>query len=835
MVERRVGRRGDSPGSRESLMSGGSGTSEGSSLNGSRGFTGHSTLPSPSEGLGSTVSSLDQTMTRSLGSRGSLCDEAADDCDNINVVVRCRPLNEKEKLRGDESNVTFPGEGQAWVNMDGVNGQATQKPKVFSYNVVFEPEATQEDVLEHSGVKRVLDMAIDGFSCTVFCYGQTGSGKTHTLTGPPHLYYMPTTSRTRASKTSRKPNFFSFDKGPDMFSESHGLIFRSFVYLFNQLQSRDDQEFTLTASYLEIYNEKVIDLLNMGTNNKPLQVRWSKKKRGFFVENLFEIECAELDDLLAVLEEGLRNRAVASHNMNEYSSRSHTILSVNITSEQKADDGVYVTRNGKINFVDLAGSEMTKKTNSEGKTLEEANNINKSLMVLGTCIAALSDSRKRDSHIPYRDSKLTKLLADSLAGNGVTLMIACVSPAKSNISETLNTLRYASRAKRIRTKPIIVMDPKEKVIMSLQREVSLLREENAHLKMLIDLGENGLPREGDHAGVRGGGGALPSLSTTGANIPGPVSDAVTQPMSRQGSFRIDNEKLENLDNRELIRLVQHYMAEHENVRMENKELQEIATSLVRDQELVCKENERLLRQLEVVNSGPSSEPNEDREDLFTADSGGGQPPPGEEDLAGTTQPFSRGSTKSSKTASFRSRSLPSSSSSDVWINPLNDTSAKESGSAPSSRGRESTSQSSQRSNRLPDSINKELEKRRIGKSMTDLSASGGGGGGNSGGKQAISDGKTDTGVILTRRAPMKSKNLSPAGVVAGKSGGRGNTRSKSVPRLKGGRRGDIPRGPAARGTDRTPPADPSYPGSSLPSEASTASLNSAGNQPPMSA
>ncbi|XP_042219845.1 kinesin-like protein KIF12 isoform X8 [Homarus americanus] len=772
MVERRTSRRGDSPGSRELIRSGGSGGSEGSGLNGSRGFTGHSTLPSSNDGLGS-ANSLDQTMTRSLGSRGSLCDEAADECDNINVVIRCRPLNDKERQRGDENNLIFPGEGQAWVNMDGMNGQLTQKPKVFTYNVVFEPEALQEDILEHSGVKRLLDMAIDGFSCTIFCYGQTGSGKTHTLTGPPHL----------------------FDKGPDMFSESHGLIFRSFVYLFNQLQNRDDQEFTLTASYLEIYNEKVIDLLNIGTNTKPLQVRWSKKKRGFFVENLFEIECAELDDLLAVLEEGLRNRAVASHNMNEYSSRSHTILTVNITSEQKADDGVNLTRNGKINFVDLAGSEMTKKTNSEGKTLEEANNINKSLMVLGTCIAALSDNRKRDGHIPYRDSKLTKLLADSLAGNGVTLMIACVSPAKSNISETINTLRYATRAKRIRTKPIIVMDPKEKVIMSLQREVSLLREENAHLKMLIDLGENGLPQNGQTV-VNGQ--LLPVMN--GIDTAELVSDAggirVPPPMSRQGSFRIDDEKLENLDNRELIKLVQHYMAEHENVRKENKELQRVTTALVRDQELVCKENERLLRKLEDVSSvccrSPivPAQPAISGEELLNAS------------MTGNFNMMSGGSSRVSNTPSFRSRSLPSSSSSQVWINPLNNSRGKDSDSGPSSRGRGAgtSRESSQRHHRLPDSINKELEKRRIGKSMTDLTTSGG----SSGGRRNSWDERNESEVQRMRKIPVKSKSMSP-GVATGRSGGRGKTRSKSVPRLKGGGRGGIPRGPAARDTDHRPP------------------------------
>lgn len=150
-------------------------------------------------------------------------------------------------------------------------------------------------------------------------------------------------------------------------------------------------------------------MLNPGAKRSNLTVRWNKRSRAFVVDNLFSIECAELDDLLAVLEEGLKNRAIGTHNMNEHSSRSHTILTVHIHSEEKAlsDDnkGVYITRHGKINFVDLAGSEMTKKTKSEGKTLEEANNINKSLMVLGYCISQLSTQKKTDKgvHIPYRD------------------------------------------------------------------------------------------------------------------------------------------------------------------------------------------------------------------------------------------------------------------------------------------------------------------------------------------------------------------------------------------------------------------------------------------------
>ncbi|KYN41073.1 Kinesin-like protein KIF12 [Trachymyrmex septentrionalis] len=469
---------------------------------------------------------------------------------NINVVVRVRPLSNKEIKSGDEMAVQFPGDGQIYC--DAVTSSGDKKPKVFSYNVVFEPNATQEDVLQYSGIKNLIEMAVEGFSCTVFCYGQTGSGKTHTLTGPPRL----------------------FDK-MDPYSEDHGLVFRSFVYLFKVLQEHEKCNFVLKASFLEIYNEKVIDLLNPGTSRKTLAVRWSKKTRGFFVENLFTVECEELDDLLAVLEEGMRNRSIGTHNMNEYSSRSHSILTVNITSEQAMENGVFISKQGKINFVDLAGSEMTKKTQSEGKTLEEANNINKSLMVLGYCIASLSDGKRKSGHIPYRDSKLTKLLADSLAGNGVTLMFACVSPARSNANETLNTLRYAARAKKISTKPIIVMDPREALILSLKREVGALQTENDHLRMTLHLSNEA---QNMHR----------SESKSERLIP------VTPPP-------VDLEKLTEMESSELSQLIQAYITENEALRRENAELYATRDQVIRDQELVCRENERLLKKLEDVN------------------------------------------------------------------------------------------------------------------------------------------------------------------------------------------------------------------------------------------
>lgn len=484
------------------------------------------------------------------GSIGSIDD--IDDCDNINVVVRVRPISDKERKRSDHSIISFPGEGQLLLENGALNGRNKQ----FRFNVLFEHEASQDDVMNHSGAKRMVDMAVAGYPCTIFCYGQTGSGKTHTLTGPPQLFNMV----------------------PDMYSSDHGLMFRSFVYLFQVITDQKEKNFLLKASYLEIYNEKVIDLLNpvaqeSGRKPRSLMVRWSRKKRAFFVENLFTVECEELDDLLAVLEEGLRNRAVASHNMNEFSSRSHTILTVYITSEQKAaeDSDVYISKLGKINFVDLAGSEMTKKTNSEGKTLEEANNINKSLMVLGTCIANLSDSKKRTGHIPYRDSKLTKLLADSLAGSGVTLMIACISPAHSNMNETLNTLRYAARAKKIKTKPIIVMDPRESMIVSLKREVNILRQENDQLKSLLDIGAHGT--------------TMKSSEKSAEN-------------HMKNKLTVSKGKLQELKAAELIDLLQEYMQDNEDLRQENADMHMLRDAQLRDQEHVIKENERLLRKIE---------------------------------------------------------------------------------------------------------------------------------------------------------------------------------------------------------------------------------------------
>lgn len=198
------------------------------------------------------------------------------------------------------------------------------------------------------------------------------------------------------------------------------------------------------------------------------------------------VECEVLDDCMAVLEEGLRNRTVASHALNEHSSRSHSIMTIYVDGDfVDPADGRVTKRNGKIHFVDLAGSEKVKESKATGETFNETLNINKSLLTLGKCISALADGKKRGGHIPYRDSKLTKLLADSLGGHGLALMIACVSPSSYCVAETMKTLRYADRAKRIKNKPIIQMDPREELILQLKKEVKTYKEENKRFREVL--------------------------------------------------------------------------------------------------------------------------------------------------------------------------------------------------------------------------------------------------------------------------------------------------------------------------------------------------------------
>ncbi|XP_069332810.1 kinesin-like protein KIF12 isoform X2 [Eulemur rufifrons] len=262
---------------------------------------------------------------------------------------------------------------------------------------------------------------------------------------------------------------------------------RTFSWLFDRVQHLG-APVTLRASYLEIYNEQVRDLLSLGSP-RPLPVRWNKT-RGFYVEQLRVVEFGSLEALMELLQLGLSRRRSSAHTLNQASSRSHALLTLYIdckTAQKMPPVGPGEPPvGGKLCFVDLAGSEKVAATGSRGDLMLEANSINRSLLALGHCISLLLDPQRKQSHIPFRDSKLTKLLADSLGGRGVTLMVACVSPSAQCLPETLSTLRYASRAQRVTTRPQAPKSPVAKQPQHLETDMLQLQEENHRLQFQLD-------------------------------------------------------------------------------------------------------------------------------------------------------------------------------------------------------------------------------------------------------------------------------------------------------------------------------------------------------------
>ncbi|XP_048195972.1 kinesin-like protein KIF12 isoform X3 [Perognathus longimembris pacificus] len=266
-----------------------------------------------------------------------------------------------------------------------------------------------------------------------------------------------------------------------------GIMQRTFAWLLDRVQHLG-APVTLHASYLEIYNEQVRDLLSLGSP-RPLPVRWNKS-RGFYVEQLRVVEFGSLEALMELLQMGLSRRRSSAHVLNQASSRSHALLTLYISkpaSQQvPAVDPGEPPVGGKLCFVDLAGSEKVAATGSRGELMVEANSINRSLLALGHCISLLLDPQRKQSHIPFRDSKLTKLLADSLGGRGVTLMVACVSPSAQCLPETLSTLRYASRAQRVTTRPQGPKSSGKKHSQNVEAEILQLQEENRCLRLQLD-------------------------------------------------------------------------------------------------------------------------------------------------------------------------------------------------------------------------------------------------------------------------------------------------------------------------------------------------------------
>ena len=263
--------------------------------------------------------------------------------------------------------------------------------------------------------------------------------------------------------------------------EMRGVIPNSFSHIFECVKASTDVEYLIRCSYLEIYNEEVKDLL--GNVKTPVKCELKEDpQKGVFVKGLTDVIVETEDQLMAMLDKGLSVRTTASTQMNAESSRSHSIFTVVVEMSTKdLISGRDMIRAGKLNLVDLAGSERQKKTGATGNLLKEGAKINLSLSALGNVISALSEgSSKNGKHIPYRDSKLTRLLQDSLGGNTKTLMVAAISPADYNFDETMSTLRYANRAKNIKNKPKINEDPKDTMLREFKEEIERLR------KMLSD-------------------------------------------------------------------------------------------------------------------------------------------------------------------------------------------------------------------------------------------------------------------------------------------------------------------------------------------------------------
>ncbi|KAI5803776.1 P-loop containing nucleoside triphosphate hydrolase protein [Geopyxis carbonaria] len=345
-----------------------------------------------------------------------------DNATNIQVVVRCRGRSEREKADNSAVIVSMPG---------GINGAevaltdplSIKDNKLYTFDGAFGPEADQSRMYDKV-VEPILKQMLDGYNCTIFAYGQTGTGKTYTMTG---------------DMTDR---FGSF-------ADNAGIIPRALYNLFKQLGPDMDDK-SVKCSFIELYNEELRDLLALETSPQLKIFDDTKTKGGVFVQGIEESFIKTAQDGLTLLREGSLKRQVGATKCNEHSSRSHTVFTITVHVKDTTEDGEVMVRCGKLNLVDLAGSENIGRSGAENKRAREAGMINQSLLTLGRVINALVD---KSSHIPYRESKLTRLLQDSLGGRTKTCIIATISPARSNAEETVSTLDYASRAKNIKNKP----------------------------------------------------------------------------------------------------------------------------------------------------------------------------------------------------------------------------------------------------------------------------------------------------------------------------------------------------------------------------------------------
>lgn len=362
--------------------------------------------------------------------------------ENVRVVVRVRPMD-KNELDSGSQNVIKVDKCNRCVTVYKPNANSSEPPKVYFFDNVFGEESTQIDLYVDTA-RPIVDKVLEGYNGTILAYGQTGTGKTYTMSGNPDS------------------------------PQTKGIIPNTFAHIFGHIaRGKENQKFLVRVSYMEIYNEEVRDLLGKEFN-KSLEVK-ERADIGVFVKDLSGYVVHNADDLDNIMKLGNKNRVVGATKMNSESSRSHAIFSITIESSETDETGKQYVRMGKLQLVDLAGSERQSKTQSSGLRLKEATKINLSLSVLGNVISALVDGKS--THIPYRNSKLTRLLQDSLGGNSKTVMCASISPADSNYVETISTLRYACRAKSIQNLAHINDEPKDALLRHFQEEIKELKRQ----------------------------------------------------------------------------------------------------------------------------------------------------------------------------------------------------------------------------------------------------------------------------------------------------------------------------------------------------------------------
>ncbi|XP_058511850.1 kinesin-like protein KIF21A isoform X10 [Ochotona princeps] len=391
---------------------------------------------------------------------------------SVRVAVRIRPQLAKEKIEGCHicTSVT-PGEPQVFLGKD----------KAFTFDYVFDIDSQQQQIYTQC-IEKLIEGCFEGYNATVFAYGQTGAGKTYTMgTG--------------------------FDV--NIVEEEQGIISRAVKHLFKSIEEKKataiknglpPPDFKVNAQFLELYNEEVLDLFDttrdIDSKNKKSNIRIHEDSTGgIYTVGVTTRTVNTESEMMQCLKLGALSRTTASTQMNVQSSRSHAIFTIHVcqtracpqTDAENATDNKMISESSQMNefetltakfhFVDLAGSERLKRTGATGERAKEGISINCGLLALGNVISALGDKSKRATHVPYRDSKLTRLLQDSLGGNSQTIMIACVSPSDRDFMETLNTLKYANRARNIKNKVVVNQDRASQQINALRSEITRLQME----------------------------------------------------------------------------------------------------------------------------------------------------------------------------------------------------------------------------------------------------------------------------------------------------------------------------------------------------------------------